>query len=76
MILRATKRNFVKYDTEKFFLKLVHIFEFWCGGFASTAIWTLAIKPRFPGHPAVNNNGCIESLLQAIALSFHILSHS
>ena len=60
-ILRATKRAFVKYDTEKFLLKLVHIFEFWCGGFGSRAIWTLEFKPRFPGHPATNYNDCTES---------------
>jgi hypothetical protein len=62
-ILRATKRTPVKYDTENFLLKLVHIFEFWYSGFGSRAIWTLEIKPQFSGHPAINYADFIESFV-------------
>jgi hypothetical protein len=62
-ILRNRKWTFVKYDTENFLLKLIHTFEFWCCGFGSRAIWTLEIKPRFPGHPAINYNDCTESFV-------------
>jgi len=69
--LRATKRTCVKYDTGKFLLKLVHIFEFWCGGFGSRVIWTLDIKLRFPGHTAINYNDCIESFVTGYC-PFHL----
>jgi hypothetical protein len=69
-ILRATKRTFVKYDTEKFVLKLVHIFEFWCCGFVSRAIWTLGIEPRFPRHPALNYTDSVESFVRGYCAFF------